>query len=160
MKRQILKICLLSSVLFSCTVTNDTVVQEVSNYELKPLALPAIVQVKQSLNLAAEESAEAIVSILKNNNISVVNHDPNNNSFESDWIAHTDYACNGYRLNNAPLSCRTKLFFKISSINQNASSVNIMNKEVCNINEDVFIRCPNSKAEKMMFAVVDELKEL
>ncbi len=161
MKTLFSKFYLLSFLLIGCSSAIERPqLEEVSNYDLKPLALPAITQVKQTLNLSAEQSTEAIVSILKNNNIKVINHNPENNSFESDWVFIEDLICSGHRLSNTPLSCKTKIFFKISSINEKASSVNMMHKEFCNVNEDLLLHCPNSKAEKMMFAVLDELKEL
>lgn len=161
MKVKFLGLILLSVFLTSCSmVEKDSSIKEVANYTLTPDGKPPIIQIKQSLNISAEQNIETISLILKNNNIKVVNQDSSNNSFESDWIYTTDYICTGYKLSNAPLNCRTKLYFKVSEIHSEASTVNIMLKEICNSNEDVLIRCPGSKGEKMMFAVLEDLKSV
>ncbi|MBP9838234.1 MAG: hypothetical protein KBC84_05930 [Proteobacteria bacterium] len=133
-------------------------IAEVSNKDLKASAEPPIIQIKQTFNLTSEQSAQAIVEMVEAAKMKVSSFDFSSGTIETDWVPLRDSVCGGHRTFNAPLSCRTKLMFKVTPINSFASSVHSTYKEFCNFNEDLNLQCPGSIPEQLILKINDNLK--
>jgi len=147
--------------LLACSVDGDKPpIPEKSNLERGPNVRIPITQVRQTLNLKPAETFQYAFAALQRKNISVSSIDESNGVLETDWIDITDSLCGGHRPQQAPLQCRTRLSFKVEPFEGTASALHIRYKELCSVNEEIPLTCPDSSAERLMLTILNEVKAL
>jgi hypothetical protein len=135
-------------------------VMEKSNMDRGPNARVPITQVRQTLNLKPSETFQYAFAALQRKSLSISAIDEPEGIIETDWINITDSLCGGHRPQQAPLSCRARFSFKIEAIDTAASALSIRYKELCAVNEEVPLTCPDSSAERIMLSILDEIRAL
>ena len=135
-------------------------IPEKSNAELKPNVRSPITQIRQTLNMTPQETLSATIDALRSREVGIVSADDTSGIIESDWVTMNDSVCSGHRGTNAPLSCRTRLSFKVESLPVTASALNVRYQELCAFNEEIKLECADSSAEKLMISIIEELKTL
>lgn len=135
-------------------------VMEKSNLERGPNVRIPITQIRQTLNLKPAETFQYAFAALQRKSVSISSIDEQEGIIETDWINITDSLCGGHRPQQAPLACRARLSFKIEPLDVAASALNIRYKELCAVNEEVPLTCPDSTAERLMLSILDEIRVL
>ncbi len=131
--------------------------EEISNRDVSPVIHLPVRQVRQTLNLTRGETMSVALEILKRNNIPVDRLDEEQGLVETKWIDVDDHQC-GFRMVGAPLRCRTTFSFKIEDFEHNHSVINARFDERCSINDERDLHCAASEGERIMVAMIDQLR--
>lgn len=118
----------------------------------------AITQIRQTVNLPPDATFDATLTSLAQRNVRVAEVDRSSGQLVTEWIPMQDSVCRGHRLNAAPLTCRTRISVKVESIPVTASALNIRYQELCSYNEEITLECPDSKAERLLRSVADDVR--
>ena len=160
MFRQITLVCALASVFSACGWLYET---KPADIDLLPTQQPvdrAITKIVQTVNLPAADNWGAVNDILKQRGIPVAESDTNTGKIVTQWVPIIDSPCGVYPASGAPLSCQVRYTAEIQGLGPVASSFTIEYSEFCTGKEKQPLECPGSNAEKLMIAIVQDLKTL
>ena len=119
----------------------------------------AITQITQTLNIPAEKSWSHLIEILSNRKMSIAAHQPAKGFIQTHWIPITDKLCGSYPSVGAPLSCKVVFTINVRPISRLASEIHLQYVERCLEHDSGPLECPDSKAEKLLLAIVKDLKK-
>lgn len=129
---------------------------EVPNSERTANARRPITEVRQSLNISANDLLNALAGAFRRRDVPYrVAADGN---VESEWIPARDSLCTFLRDEGAPLRCRVRVIAQVEAISPISSAVSLRYEELCDLNGDVRLECPDSSGERLILALISDIQ--
>jgi len=116
-----------------------------------------ITEISQSVNVSHSNLLPAVLGVLKNIGIEANEIDSANGRIKTSTVAMQEMLCSSESI---PLDCLTHYVFEIKPITAIASSFSVKYFEECASYGFGNLECPESKAEKLMISIVDEIKSI
>ena len=146
--------------LSACQIFSSPEVQpELITQVQEESAKRAITEITQTLNLSADKSWASLIDILTDRKISIDTNEPARGLMETAWVPITDKFCGSYPNEGAPLSCKVRYTINIKALSPRASRIHLKYLERCIEHDAGPLECPDSKAEKLMLAILKDLKK-
>lgn len=145
-------------VLAACSAEKKDEIREISNRDREPSMRRPVTEVRQTQNVPANEVFNHLAEALRQRQIRF--RATGDGGVESEWLTTKDSMCSYLRDERAPLDCRIRLFAQIDAISSISSAIAIRYEELCDLNGDVRLECPDSSGERLLLGVASALKPL
>jgi hypothetical protein len=123
----------------------------------QPERLP-ITSASQSLNLKYGELFNVVLAVLRNRKIPIAVVDSSNGMIVTRGFDLKERLCGSAGADRVPLQCNLTYTVKVKTVNQVASKFVISYQENCSNYALGSLRCPGSRAERLMLNIVEDIK--
>lgn len=141
-----------------CSSKKEDRIPEIPNRDRESTMRRPVTEVRQTQNVSAPEVLNKLGESLQRRQIRF--RATGDGAVESEWLPTQDSMCSYLRDERAPLTCRVRLFAQIDAISSISSAIAIRYEELCDLNGDVRLECPDSSGEKLLLGVASDLKVL
>lgn len=118
----------------------------------------AIGEVTQTLNITYRELFPLIQEVFANRKIPIAKVDSNYGRLTTASLPMQDRVCSVNAKSSMPLNCEVIINVSSQPYRQNTSKLIISYTEECDGLESKDLKCPDSKAEKLMLSIVSDIK--
>jgi len=155
----LISIALGTCLLIACQSAPVTPQPEIITKMQQASAKKAITEITQTLNLSANKSWSTIIDVLTKRKITIASKEPVAGVMKTEWIAINDTLCGSYPRAGAPLSCQVRYTLRVKALSSRSSKVQLNYLERCIEHDAGPLECPDSKAEKLMLAILADIKD-
>ncbi len=144
--------CLALFLFASCSVTEEAT----RSTFISP---SPISEIQERLYLSPEDSVVKVTTVLERHQFLIPDGFTPSYRFSTNAVKIRDKMCEGQYFKNAPLTCEVRMHGALVPKGENETVVRMIYQETCAGQTHIPSRCKNSNAEKLLFSILQELKE-
>ena len=118
-----------------------------------------ISEIQERLYLGPEESVQKVTAVLERHQFLIPDGFTPTYRFSTTAVKIRDKMCEGQYFKDAPLTCEVRIHGGLVIKGENETVVRMMYQEICAGQTFIPSRCKNSNAEKLLFSILEDLKE-